>query len=72
MESYGPIRIVENMSKTFTLRSGELGITVYPGVMMRPEAKRFTSVGGAGIPAGQRSKVAAGAWDAVSQKVLEA
>lgn len=40
MESYGPIRIFENMSKTFTLRSGEPGITVYPGVMMRPEAKR--------------------------------
>lgn len=30
----------EGRWKTFTLRSGELGITVYPGVMMRPEAKR--------------------------------
>lgn len=37
-----------------------------------PWSQTCTSVGGAGIPAGQRSKVAAGAWDAVSQKVLEA
>ena len=35
-----------------------------------PWSQTCTSVGGAGIPAGQRSKVAAGAWDAVSPKSL--